>query len=605
MEKRMADDGSKPTVRLISDFRKEEPKDEGQSQAERKQKLAQLVDLYQTDRITYELAAKQFAHECGVSFGAVDAQVKILIEGFNLPDLDASTELIAIAQDAELWHSSLEVGHATIQRNGHLEHYRVDSREFRHWLSNEFAERHTIEINGKEIHVYPKKADLNEALYQIENQALQGEEKEPKIRVTHFGGELCIDLGRSDWQGVRIGPQGWRLCSPLDAPLVRGKGMLPLPIPVLGGSVDDLRPFVNLDGADFTLFCGTLASMYNTFGNYFTTILCGPSGSGKTTVTRVIRALTDPNAIASKRFSTTRDLLHANPYVVALENVSEISAALSDTICSLNTGMGYSERKYYAQGEEWSVAFHCPVIINGIPGNLASRPDLADRTVTFAFDYLGEKVRSDDVFWRKFNEQRPRLFGVILDGVVGAMRARQRYGGDNDAAADDLLDGWRTRFVDPVVFAEAACREMGFEPGEYVAAYKSNRDAGKRWIGENDPVCVGIRALILKVGSWQGYPEQLCKALRPHIAGRLVSSNWLTRRDLPNAIPILRDLYGIQVTMNKRLEQNDNNNGIIIEGVSRGRHSEDSVNGGEAQTAPPEIPTPTYPQPIPKFKRRI
>src|SRR5262249_34934043 len=149
---------------------------------------------------------------------------------------------------------------------------------------------------------------------------------------------------------------------------------------------------------------------------------------------------------------------------------------LSDTICALNTATGASERKYYNQGIEWSVRTKNPVIINGIPSNLATRSDLLERTVTFVFDYLGDRVRSDDVFWRKFNEAAPRIFGALLDGLVGAMKVRRDFHGDTDEAAQALLGGWRPRFVDAVVWAEAACRTMGFEPGQFTDAYKNNQD---------------------------------------------------------------------------------------------------------------------------------
>jgi hypothetical protein len=284
-----------------------------------------------------------------------------------------------------------------------------------------------------------------------------------------------------------------------------------------------------------------------------------------------------------------RDLLHgaSNTHVIGLENVSEISEALSDTICALNTGTGYSERKYYSQGVEWMVKHHCPVLINGIPSNLAQRSDLADRAVTFAFDYLGDNVRSDDVFWRRFDIVAPRLFGVMLDAIVGALKVRRQFGADNDAAAEVLLGGWRPRFVDALVWAEAACRTMGFEPLAFTEAYKSNRDAGLRWIGEHEPVCVGIRKLIAKQPRWQGYPAQLLAAIRPY-AQKLPNEVWLSRR-LPSFIPILRNLYSIEVVMNKRLEQNDNANGIVIQtvGVGRGTYFSEHMQQPKQQEVQP------------------
>ena len=137
-----------------------------------------------------------------------------------------------------------------------------------------------------------------------------------------------------------------------------------------------------------------------------------------------------------------------------------------------------------------------------------------------------------------------------------------------------MLEGYHPRFVDAVVWAEAACRAMGFEPGEFTEAYKGNQLVAFRYIGENDPICVGIRKLMASQKSWRGYPSELHTAIRRYTDGLgLPDPNWLARR-LPYVIPVLRKLYELEVTMNKRLEQDDNRNGIIIEkvGVGRGTH---------------------------------
>src|SRR5262249_47003872 len=144
----------------------------------------------------------------------------------------------------------------------------------------------------------------------------------------------------------------------------------------------------------------------------------------------------DPHEVDTRVYASRRDLLHGagNTHIIGLENVGEISDELSDTLCALNTGTGYAERMYYHQGIEFMSKLHCPVLINGIPDNLAERSDLLDRTVTFVFDHLGDRVRSDHMLWLKFNAAAPRLFGALLDGIVGAMKVRADFGGDIDEA---------------------------------------------------------------------------------------------------------------------------------------------------------------------------
>jgi putative DNA primase/helicase len=264
-----------------------------------------------------------------------------------------------------------------------------------------------------------------------------------------------------------------------------------------------------------------------------------------------------------------RDLRHGagSTHVIALENISEIPDEFSDEICRLNTGLSFSERLYYNQGIEFQRDAHCPVLMNGIPGNLAERDDLIDRTVTFRFSLLGDRLISDDVFWRSYEEARPRLLGALLDGVVGALRVRRQFDGDNDAAAAELLGGWKPRFVDFAVFAEAGCRAMGFPDGAFAEAYKKNQGYALRYFAERNPICVGIHGLIAAQGGFRGYPQELYEAMKPYTTKcdeRLPgSSSWLVR-DLPRAEPALLKVYGIRVTKNVWLDNYGNNNGIEI-----------------------------------------
>jgi hypothetical protein len=549
--------------------------------------LIELTALYQHNQIAYRRRLKELKSVFDVATTAIDAEVKKRAEAAFSKDendnLEAVDELIVIAKrEAELWQDQTRRGFATFRRDGHLEHHKVEGRDFQDFLSEKYGEKHQWEWDGKLEPIYPSREALKEATYHIESAArIRGAEVEPRIKIKDWNNELWIDGGGRDWSGYRVSADGWKHAPQLLAQLIRGDGMKSLPAPpARDGNIAELRKFANVKGEDFALLCGDIAATLNPFGNYLTTFLCGPPGSGKTTVTRIIRGLSDPHKIATRRAACVRDLMHgaANTYVLALENVSEISAEMSDAICALNTKTGYAERKYYAQGIEVMWEAHCPVLINGIPYNLAERSDLADRAVTFVFDYLGDRVRSDDVFWREFDKASPRIFGAVLDGVVGALRVRQEFRGDIDEAAEKLLDGWRPRFVDAVVWAEAACRQMGFEPGEFVEAYKNNQLVALRYIGEHNPICVGIRKLIAAQGSWQGYPSELRAAIRPYTLGlaeALQNDVWVARK-LPMVTPVLSKLYNISVTMNKRLAPDDNRNGIVIEklGVGRGMYSE-------------------------------
>ena len=51
---------------------------------------------------------------------------------------------------------------------------------------------------------------------------------------------IWIDLGRRDWNGVKVTKDGWQVVKKMDVAFVRSGTMLPLPIPRCGG-LRDLR----------------------------------------------------------------------------------------------------------------------------------------------------------------------------------------------------------------------------------------------------------------------------------------------------------------------------------------------------------------------------
>jgi hypothetical protein len=578
---------------------------------EQEQALLELAQLYSINQIAYEQQRNKLQDWFGCTKAAIDTEVKRFVDRNKPPALPKSeanpvANLVAIAKrEATLWHNTIRVGYATFERDGHIENHKIDSEDFEHWLADKFGEMHLRDINGKLEPTYPSKQDLKDAIWQIQGYAKRGEERKPRIRITEYGGELWIDRGSSDWSAVVINADGWRVEPRMEAPLIRGDGMLPLPIPVAGGNIRDLRKFINLRDDAFPLLCGATASILNPYGNYLTTLISGPPGSAKTTITRIIRSLTDPDEMDTRAMASVRDLYHGASliHLVAFENVSGLPQDMSDALCRLNTGAAYGERKYYTQGREFRLKLHCPIIINGIPPNIAEQPDLLDRTITFRCDYLGDKVRSEEALKRKFNDMLPMLFGALCDGLVGAMKARRKFGNDNDKAGEALLGGWRPRFVDAVVWAEAACQAMGFEPEEYVEAHKNNREVIFREIAENEPICIGIRKLMSQRKEWKGHPEELCVAIRPYV---VLAPNgvWLSRR-LPWFVPILDQIYGIEILMNKRLYKDDNRNGIIISqlGVG-GKYFLDSSESSRKE----EIPGPTTSEsPVTKkgFPRRF
>jgi hypothetical protein len=146
--------------------------------------------------------------------------------------------------------------------------------------------------------------------------------------------------------------------------------MQPLPRPVLGGSIALLRKFINVGSDDNWMLClAWLVAALRPTGPYPILVLQGEQGSAKSTMGKLLRRLLDP-VVAPVRTPprSDRDLLIAavNSWVIAYDNLSGIQHWLSDALCRLATGGGFSTRELYTDSDEVIFDAMRPVILNGI-----------------------------------------------------------------------------------------------------------------------------------------------------------------------------------------------------------------------------------------------
>ena len=55
-----------------------------------------------------------------------------------------------------------------------------------------------------------------------------------------------LDLGDERWRAVEFSADGWRVVGSPSVKFRRPPGMLPLPVPVTGENINELRKFLNL-----------------------------------------------------------------------------------------------------------------------------------------------------------------------------------------------------------------------------------------------------------------------------------------------------------------------------------------------------------------------
>ena len=230
------------------------------------------------------------------------------------------------------------------------------------------------------------------------------------------------------WRQVEVDASGWRIVESSESSVRfrRAHGMLPLPAPEGDGSLNDLRKFVNVSSdEDFYLLVGFCIGALRPSGPYLILVLHGEQGTAKTTTTRVLRSLIDPN-IAPLRSEPRdpRDLMIAagSGWMIPVDNTSRLEPWLSDCLCRLSTGGGFSTRTLYTDAEETIFQAQRPVTLNGIE-ELATRGDLLDRCIVLDLPRIEDTARMDEHrFDSEFAAARGKLFGALLDAVSAVIR---------------------------------------------------------------------------------------------------------------------------------------------------------------------------------------
>ena len=273
----------------------------------------------------------------------------------------------------------------------------------------------------------PNSGALNDAISVLSGLAAQAEGPfAVQTRVGEANGRIYVDLCNTERDLVAVSAGSWRLLKRSPVRFRRARGMLALPRPERGGSIRSLRGYLNVATEhDFILVVGWLLASLRPRGPFPVLVLCGEAGSAKSTSTRVLRTLVDPNEAPIRSAPhEVRDLMvaAANGRMVVFDNISRLPPWISDALCRLATGGGFSKRENYTDMEEVLINVQRPVILNGID-EMVTRGDLMDRSIVLNLPRICEQDRrTEDEFWREFEAEQPKILGALLDGVARALR---------------------------------------------------------------------------------------------------------------------------------------------------------------------------------------
>ena len=195
-----------------------------------------------------------------------------------------------------------------------------------------------------------------------------------------------------------------------------------------------------------------------------------------------------------------------NGWTLAFDNLSRVPEWMSNALCRLSTGGGFSARELFSDWGEAVFAGQRPVIINGI-GNLASLPDLADRSLTVTLRAVPDDERRPEREWDKdFHDVAPFILGAVFDGVSAALRHLP------ETRLDHL-----PRMADFATWITAAEPGLGWEAGSFLPIYAGNRQEAIEVSIEADPVAQAVLALVGDVGPWEGSAAELVTELEARV----------------------------------------------------------------------------------------
>ena len=429
-------------------------------------------------------------------------------EGEHDSHKSISQQLIEIVTEgSELFHDSKKNCYVSFQVSNHKETCKLDSSQFRDWLSHAYYIQTGKALRGENI---------NETLAILRAKArYEGKEIETHIRLAEHEDAIYLDLCDAEWRQVKITENDWVIIKSKDSPVRfrRANGMLPLPVPVRDGSLAELRSLLNLEAENNDTWVLILAWLMGAFKpsnktkfSYPLLLGHGEQGSAKSTTSRVLKNLLDPGKGGLRAApKDERDLAisASNGLILAFDNLTYLNEKLSNALCRLSTGGGFSTRQLHTDEGEIIFDSQCPVIMNGI-AEIVTKSDLLDRSILLYLPRIPEEKRKlERKIDAEFAQAHPRILGTLLDAVACGLKRMKK--------GIKLSDP--PRMADFAEWVTACEPGLDLRDGEFMAAYTRNRNEANLFAIEASSVAQTINSLLSKSRFWFGTVGELYKAL--------------------------------------------------------------------------------------------
>ena len=338
--------------------------------------------------------------------------------------------------------------------------------------------------------IVPGSTPLAAATNVLLGEALDAEPEPLALRVAQpEPGRIVIDLGDAEGRAIVATADGWKVVDRSPVLFRRTPASAAFPMPERGGDVAELKGLLNVDSETFDLLMGWCVSAYFPDIPHAVLYLNGEQGTAKSTATKMLVKLIDPSSALTRKGPRDEHEWHvaaSASWVVALENISHIQVWESDAFCRAVTGDAAVVRELYSDDNVRVKSYRRVLLLNGIEvGGI--RGDLSDRMFVADLERIPECSRKEEAeVWTAFDALWPRVFGALLDLLVGVLKVR-RDGGDKLGSKPRMADFARVLRAVDLVRGSAT-----------LDTYRSGLASIQADLTENDVVTVALRELLRK-----------------------------------------------------------------------------------------------------------